>query len=98
MMSETDRAKIAELVKYCVDQEFIRRDGSIREAVKETLTHLGFHENPQEVQKDIIYLNNLRKGSEKLRLGTLSVIIATMSTAGLYIMWEGFKSYIRGER
>lgn len=61
----------------------------IRETVRETLQGIGFNvDAPQEVQADLLYLHNIRKGSEEISGLIKRSVITVCIPAFLYIAWE----------
>lgn len=61
-----------------------------------TLTALGWDvRNPQAAQADLIYLRNLRTGSElmttRMKIGFISILLSTAA----FIAWAGVKSIFR---
>ncbi|MCD6035206.1 MAG: hypothetical protein K0R63_947 [Rickettsiales bacterium] len=68
----------------------------IKEVVFETLSSLGFTPyDPQETQKDMIYVRKLREGSEEIGGKIRTTLVTVCITSGLYLVWEAFKNAIR---
>lgn len=64
----------------------------VHEAVKETLRGIGFNvDHPNEIQADLIYLNNIRTGSEEISRLVKKSVIAACIPAFLYILWEAIR-------
>ncbi|MCH2038281.1 MAG: hypothetical protein MK137_06795 [Rickettsiales bacterium] len=67
----------------------------IRQAVKETMIGLGFDtDDPREMQKDLLHLRKIRKGSEELSRKAKTTMIAIAVSSGAYIFWEALKRAI----
>ena len=67
-----------------------------RETVQETLTALGFDvHDPHEVQSDLLYLRQVRKGSEFMRQRIRASIITVLIPTLLYLLWEVLKQGLR---
>lgn len=65
---------------------------SADEAVKNTLTSLGFEpEKPTEMQADMMFVRNLRYGSESMRRLVQGAVVSTLVGSGLWLLWSAFK-------
>ncbi len=63
-----------------------------QEAVKATLTTLGFDPlDTHSTQADMLYLRNLRTGSEWIRARVLAGMLSVVAGALLWLMWEAFR-------
>lgn len=68
----------------------------VKEAVKETLVSIGVDvDDATEVQKDMAYIRQFRKGSQSLRGNIIRTIVTILIPATLYLMWEAFKSSVK---
>lgn len=64
----------------------------VQQAVRETLTGLGFNANdPTEIQADLLYLRKMRRGSEEMSRLAKRCIITVTIPAFLYMAWEVIK-------
>ncbi len=67
-----------------------------KEAVHEVLTSFGFNTStPTEVQRDILYLRNMRQGGEEMKKWARRSAIAVFIPGCLYIFWEALKQSIK---
>ena len=68
----------------------------VKEAVKETLVSIGVDvEDATEVQKDMAYIRQFRKGSQSLKGNIIRTIIVVLVPATLYLIWEAVKTSIK---
>ncbi len=67
-----------------------------KETVHETLKNIGFDaDNPREIQADLRYLNQTRKGSEFIAMHLKTTLIATLIPTFLYLLWQSFKHLLK---
>ena len=67
----------------------------IRQTVLETLSGLGFQsEAPAELQADMYYLRRVRRGSEDMARRVRSVVLTTLASTGLYLLWEAIRQQL----
>ncbi len=67
----------------------------VKEAVHETLTSLGFTVTDiHSAQADLLYLRQLRTGSEDLKRRVKNTIITVLIPTMLYLFWESIKNNI----
>jgi hypothetical protein len=67
----------------------------IRQTVLETLSGLGFQaETPAELQADMYYLRRMRKGSEEMARKIRMVVLSTLLSTGLYLLWEAIRQQL----
>lgn len=67
----------------------------VKEAVRETLAGLGFDMGDiHKAQADLVFLRELRTGSEDLKKRVKNTIITVCIPAILYLIWESIKNNI----
>jgi hypothetical protein len=68
------------------------------EAVKQTLIALGLTPgDPQEMQRDMHHLRNLRRGSEAIKKHTLFLGYTAVFSGVVYIISEAAKAWLRSK-
>ena len=90
--------EIQEKVKFAIDHEIAVRGFMTRqqvsEVVKETLTMLGVSSKPEDAQADMLFLRQLRAGSEKTNTIIKTSAIGVFVTSGLWFIFDSIKKAI----
>ena len=68
-----------------------------REAVQEMMTRLGIdNTNPLDMQRDMQWVRDTRKGSEKIKEKGILTLIGAAVLGGVTILWLGLKQSLNG--
>ena len=75
----------------------------MKEAVNEAFALHGFDpDNPQESQRNMQYINDMRKGCDavknNVRKTFITVLITTTLPTGLYLVWQTLKGTIKWKK
>lgn len=64
-------------------------------AVRQTLISIGLNpDNPSEMQADMVFIRNLREGSESMRRLFHGALLSTIVGSTLWLLWNAFKQAI----
>lgn len=65
----------------------------IQLVVKETLSSLGFTvDDPNEMQQDIAYIRDFRKGSQAIKSNIITALITITLPGVIYLLWQTVKT------
>ena len=95
-----NKEDVREVVAECLLQAQPMREPEVRalvqETVRETLTALGVDQsNPLEVQRDLLWLRDLRQASASARAKAGAAVIGILLTAAAVAVWAGVKTMLR---
>lgn len=63
-----------------------------REEIDNTFTMYGFDpKNPQEMQKNVSYMRDMRKGCETIKSHAVKAVVTATIPTALYIFWQAIK-------
>ena len=100
MSEQLTRKDIEDIVTTCAStaaNEFptTKIKDAVKDGINDVLKTIGVDvDNPKEMQKDFIFIRDVRQGTEKVKYKVLFTFIGVCMAGTLVALWQGFKDSV----